>query len=113
MRKLITSHAPSAPDPVYRDRLERFSLRVQFELKCSTMKTTMFLFLIIVSMCTSMSNGAQTELDQDDLRTIKNQLTLLMEKRQQDYQQLEKSLHESLKGNTDLDALKEEIQLLR
>lgn len=64
-------------------------------------------------MCTSMSNGAQTELDQDDLRTIKNQLTLLMEKRQQDYQQLEKSLHESLKGNTDLDALKEEIQLLR
>jgi len=36
-----------------------------------------------------------------------------MEKRQQDYQQLEKSLYESLKGSTDLDALKEEIQLIR
>jgi hypothetical protein len=56
---------------------------------------------------------AQTDLDTDDLRTIKNQLNLLMEKRQQDYQQLEKSLYESLKGSTDLDALKEEIQLIR
>lgn len=56
---------------------------------------------------------AQTDLDQDDLRTIKNQLNLLMEKRQQDYQQLEKSLYESLKGSTDFNALKEEIQLLR
>lgn len=74
----------------------------------------MFLLLIIVTVCTSMSPvGAQTELDQDDLRTIKNQLNLLMEKRQQDYQQLEKSLHESLKGNTDLDVLKEEIKILR
>jgi len=36
-----------------------------------------------------------------------------MEKRQQDYQQLEKSLYESLRGSTDLDALKEEIQLIR
>lgn len=57
--------------------------------------------------------GAQTELELDDLKTIKNQLNLLMEKRQQDYQQLEKSLYESLKGNTDINALKEEIQLLR
>lgn len=57
--------------------------------------------------------GAQTNLDQDDLRTIKTQLNLLMEKRQQDYQQLEKSLYESLKGSTDFDALKEEIKLLR
>jgi len=56
---------------------------------------------------------AETALDTDDLRTIKNQLNLLMEKRQQDYQQLEKSLYESLKGSTDLDALKEEIQLIR
>lgn len=56
---------------------------------------------------------AQADLDTDDLRTIKNQLNLLMEKRQQDYQQLEKSLYESLKGSTDLDALKEEIQLIR
>lgn len=56
---------------------------------------------------------AETALDRDDLRTIKNQLNLLMEKRQQDYQQLEKSLYESLKGSTDLDALKEEIQLIR
>lgn len=66
-------------------------------------------------MCTFMGPaGAQaTELDRDDLRTIKNQLNLLMEKRQQDYQQLEKSLYESLKGSTDLNALKEEIQLLR
>lgn len=74
----------------------------------------MFLLLIIVTACTSMSPvGAQTELDLDDLRTIKNQLNLLMENRQQDYQQLEKSLHESLKGNTDLDVLKEEIKILR
>jgi hypothetical protein len=57
--------------------------------------------------------GAQTNLNQDDLRNIKTQLNLLIEKRQQDYQQLEKSLYESLKGSTDLDALKEEIQLLR
>lgn len=56
---------------------------------------------------------AEPALDTDDLRTIKNQLNLLMEKRQQDYQQLEKSLYESLKGSTDLDALKEEIQLIR
>jgi len=56
---------------------------------------------------------AETALDTDDLRTIKNQLNLLMEKRQQDYQQLEKSLYESLKGSIDLDALKEEIQLIR
>lgn len=68
-----------------------------------------------MSACTLMGPaGVQaTELDQDDLRTIKNQLNLLMEKRQQDYQQLEKSLYESLKGSTDLNALKEEIQLLR
>lgn len=74
----------------------------------------MFLFVIIVSICAFMGPvGAQTELELDDLKTIKNQLNLLMEKRQQDYQQLEKSLYESLKGNTDIDALKEEIQLLR
>jgi len=75
----------------------------------------MCLFLkITVAMC--MFTGlveAETALDRDDLRTIKNQLNLLMEKRQQDYQQLEKSLYESLKGSTDLDALKEEIQLIR
>lgn len=74
----------------------------------------MFLFLIIVSTLAATSPvGALAELNQEDLRTIKNQLNLLMEKRQQDYQQLEKSLHESLKGNTDLDSLKEEIQLLK
>lgn len=74
----------------------------------------MFVLLIIVTACTSMSPvGAQTKLDLDDLRTIKNQLNILMEKRQQDYQQLEKSLHESLKGNTDFDLLKEEIKMLR
>lgn len=56
---------------------------------------------------------AQTALDTDELRTIKNQINLLMEKRQQDYQQLEKSLYESLRGSTDLDELKEEIQLIR
>jgi len=76
----------------------------------------MFLFLIInvVIICTFTGPAeAQTALDTDELRTIKNQLNLLMEKRQQDYQQLEKSLYESLKGSTDLDALKEEIQLIR
>lgn len=74
----------------------------------------MLLLLVIVVVCTSMSPvGAQTELDLDDLRTIKNQLNLLMENRQKDYQQLEKSLHDSLKGNTDIDLLKEEIKILR
>uniref|UniRef100_A0A2S2QSN8 Protein scabrous n=1 Tax=Sipha flava TaxID=143950 RepID=A0A2S2QSN8_9HEMI len=74
----------------------------------------MFLLPIFVSICTFMgAAGAQTNLNQDDLRNIKTQLNLLIEKRQQDYQQLEKSLYESLKGSTDLDALKEEIQLLR
>lgn len=77
---------------------------------------TTFLLLLIVSFGAIAGDaGAQAaeELDQDDLRTIKNQLNLLMEKRQQDYQQLEKSLYESLKSHTDLDAFKEEIQLLR
>lgn len=70
--------------------------------------------LAIVTVCTFMGPvGAQTDLDVSDLKTMKNQLNLLMEKRQQDYQQLEKSLYESLKGSTDFVALKEEIQLLR
>jgi len=75
----------------------------------------MFLFLIITVAIYSFTGpvDAQAALDTDELRTIKNQLNLLMEKRQQDYQQLEKSLYESLKGSTDLDALKEEIQLIR
>lgn len=74
----------------------------------------MFLFLVIVFVCTCAGQtGAQTEIDLDDVRTIKNQLNLLMENRQRDYQQMEKSLRESIKGSTDFDALKEEIQLLR
>lgn len=77
---------------------------------------TTFLLLLVVSfgaIAGAAEAQAAGELDQDDLRTIKNQLNLLMEKRQQDYQQLEKSLYESLKSHTDLDAFKEEIQLLR
>ncbi|XP_025205005.1 protein scabrous-like [Melanaphis sacchari] len=115
MRKLNTSHAPSAPGRGTGTSLDGLVNRVQFETKCSSKTTIMFLFLIItVAMCMFTNIvGAQTALDTDELRTIKNQLNLLMEKRQQDYQQLEKSLYESLKGSTDLDALKEEIQLIR
>ncbi|CAH1715181.1 unnamed protein product [Aphis gossypii] len=115
MRKLNTSHIPSAPGRGTGTSLNGLVYRVQFETKCSSKTTIMCLFLkITVAIC--MFTGlveAETALDTDDLRTIKNQLNLLMEKRQQDYQQLEKSLYESLKGSTDLDALKEEIQLIR
>ncbi|XP_001944698.3 protein scabrous [Acyrthosiphon pisum] len=116
MRKLNTSHTPSAPSRGTGTGLNGLVYRVQLETKCSSKTTTMFLFLIInvAIICTFTGPAeAQTALDTDELRTIKNQLNLLMEKRQQDYQQLEKSLYESLKGSTDLDALKEEIQLIR
>jgi len=116
MRKLNTSHAPSAPGRRTGTGLNGLVYRVQFETKCSSKTTTtMLLFLTItVALCT-FTDPAKTQaaLDTDELRTIKNQLNLLIEKRQQDYQQLEKSLYESLKGSTDLDALKEEIQLIR
>lgn len=115
MRKLNTSHAPSAPGWRTGTDLNGLVYRVQFETKCSSKTTTMLLFLIITVALSTFTNPAkaQTALDTDELRTIKNQLNLLIEKRQQDYQQLEKSLYESLKGSTDLDALKEEIQLIR
>lgn len=93
------------------------SCRVQFEtttLRRLYVGTTMFLFLAIVFVCVRASpTGAQTEIDLDDVRTIKNQLNLLMENRQRDYQQMEKSLRESIKGSADFESLKEEIQLLR
>jgi len=116
MRKLNTSHEPSAPGRGTGTGLNGLVYRVQLETKCSSKTTTMFLFLIInvAIICTFTGPAeAQTALDTDELRTIKNQLNLLMEKRQQDYQQLEKSLYESLKGSIDLDALKEEIKLIR
>ncbi|XP_050430438.1 protein scabrous-like [Adelges cooleyi] len=74
----------------------------------------MFLILLTVSICTSMaSTGAQMDFDVNDLKTIKNQLNMLMEKRQQDYEQMEKSLFESLKKSSGLLALRDEIQILR
>lgn len=112
MRDPRADHAPSAPDPTHRDRLERC---VQFESECSSNMSTMVVFLVIVSLAAfaGLAGARADEFDSDDLRTIKNQLNLLMEKRQQDYQQLEKSLYESLRGSTDFDALKDEIKLLR
>lgn len=115
MRNLNTSHAPSAPGLGTGTGLNGLVYRVQLETKCSGKTTTMFLFLIInVTICMFMGPAeVQTALDTDELRIIKNQINLLMEKRQQDYQQLEKSLYESLRRSTDLDELKEEIQLIR
>lgn len=79
--------------------------------------TTILLMTVVFLGAFANTAGAlaigEQDLGLDDLRTIKNQLNLLMEKRQQEYQQLEKSLYESLKGSTDFAALKEEIQLLR
>lgn len=70
---------------------------------------TVIFSLLIAIACASCTVGDV----QDDLRTIRNQLNVLMEKRQEDYKQLEKSLYESLSRNTDIEALKEDVRSLK
>ncbi|XP_050535348.1 protein scabrous [Daktulosphaira vitifoliae] len=71
------------------------------------------LVLVLLGLLVAPIGAQMNDLDINDLKTIKNQLNVLMEKRQQDYEQMEKSLFQSLRRNLDLVALKEEIKILR
>lgn len=71
-----------------------------------------FVVLLVLGVAALAQEEAEESL-QDTVKTLKGQVSALLERRQEDYRLLEQSLRHSLEKNSELASLKADLDKLR